>query len=116
MPELEEKINALLSSPDSLEQISTMANLLASGGGLGMLGSLLSNSSDEEGESEPEPQSEVPDIPQSSHSDRREVLLKALRAYTGPERHGHIDKALQILKLSQMAKGAIKMFSVSGEK
>ena len=107
----EDKLNQILSDPDSMAKIMNLAQSL---GGP----SAASNGP-------PDPPSKPPPPPpddafvkgilrlmqQAQHTDKRqEALLCALKPYLAPERQAKIDEALRIAKLSQLAGFALKNY------
>lgn len=105
---LEDKLNQILSDPDSMAKIMTLAQ------------SLGGSSSAAPDPPKPSP-SPPPDdafvrgilrlMQQAQHTDQRqEALLCALKPYLAPERQTKIDEALRIAKLSQLAGFALKTY------
>lgn len=101
---LEEKLQQLLSDPDSMAQIMSFAQ------------SLGGQMQPPQPQQSPEPQAAVPSIDpgmmqaivgimqQLQHTDsRQEALLNALKPYLAPERREKIDRAAQIARLSRLA-------------
>lgn len=109
----EDKLNQILSDPDSMAKIMNLAQSL--GGPPGEPPSPAPPS-------KPAPQKPAPPPPddafvkgilrlmrQAQHTDaRQEALLCALKPYLAPERQAKIDEALRIAKLSQLASLALK--------
>lgn len=104
---LEEKLQQLLSDPDSMAQIMSFAQ---SFGG-------------QQPQQPQEPQAAVPSIDpgmmqaivgimqQLQHTDsRQEALLNALKPYLAPERREKIDRAAQIARLSRLAGTALQNY------
>lgn len=115
MAELENIIEGLMSSPESMSKIMDVVKMF--GGG----------DSDKGGDRPPEQAQETLNVPQGNGTpggldpqmlslmmdllkdynaadDRRIRLLGALRPYLKPEDSFHVDKAIHIVKLSQVAK------------
>lgn len=113
MAELENIIGSIISSPESMEKVMEIAKLFG-------------------GEGEKPPQTEqkppsfegaVPNIsPEllskimallneyNAEDDRRIHLLGAIRPYVKDSDSFHIDRAIRIVKLSRVAKGALGSF------
>ncbi len=97
MDELSEKLSALLSDPNGMEQIKNMAQSLLGG------------------KTEPETPSVADDIDigavtrmlrllkQGGKDDSRIKLLSALRPNLSPEKQGKVDTAIKMLKLAELA-------------
>lgn len=115
MAELENIINSVMSSPESMEKIMDIVKMF--GGG------------DEHKEETPPPPSPVQNISgaggmdpaliskimelvgsYSDDGDKRIKLLSAIRPYLKAEDGFHIDRAIQIVKLSRVAKSALHDF------
>lgn len=107
----EDKLNQILSDPDSMAKIMNLAQLL---GG-------PSAAPNGPPDPPPKPSPPPPDdafvkgilrlMQQAQHTDKRqEALLCALKPYLAPERQAKIDEALRIAKLSQLAGFALKNY------
>lgn len=107
----EDKLNQILSDPDSMAKIMNLAQSL---GG-------PSAASNGPPDPPPKPPPPPPDdafvkgilrlMQQAQHTDKRqEALLCALKPYLAPERQAKIDEALRIAKLSQLAGFALKNY------
>ena len=130
MDGFDDKIAALLSSPDAMDKVMNMAKALgASGGdneterhapgddtereasGLGSLASLASGGAlgDLLGGMDPAMLGKMIGLmgEYNKTDDRRENLLKAVRPYLKPERQEKIGRAVQIVKLARTARSAI---------
>ena len=107
----EDKLNQILSDPDSMEKIMSLAQ------------SLGGPSAAPNGPPDPPPKPPPPPpddafvkgilrlMQQAQHTDKRqEALLCALKPYLAPERQAKIDEALRIAKLSQLAGFALKNY------
>ena len=107
----EDKLNQILSDPDSMAKIMSLAQ------------SLGGPSAASAGPPEPPPKAPPPPpddafvkgilrlMQQAQHTDKRqEALLCALKPYLAPERQARIDEALRIAKLSQLAGFALKNY------
>lgn len=127
MAEFEEKLNEILSSPQAMEQIMSLANSIA-GGGVGEgaspspsvsppspgpepagqeggLGSLL-------GQLDPAMLSKVMGL-LSVYQDREDEktrLLEAIRPFLRAERQSKLDQAMRITRLSRVIRSALTMF------
>ena len=130
MAEFEEKLNQILSSPQAMEQIMSLANSLSgesetpaappegqsvpseglslpSAGGLsGLVGSL-----------DPEMISKVMTLLSTyqSGSDEKTRLLEAMKPFLRPERQSKLDRAVQITRLSRVIRSAMNMFGGNGD-
>ncbi len=101
MAEIEDQLTEMLSDPESMKKIGAVAKLLGSGGGIsGIFG---------------ETSSDAAPAAEKTAGDRRELLLKALRAYVSPERGATVDRALNIIRISGMAKNALRIFGATKE-
>lgn len=107
----EDKLNQILSDPDSMAKIMNLAQ------------SLGGPSAAPNGPPHPPPKPPPPPpddafvkgilrlMQQAQHTDKRqEALLCALKPYLAPERQAKIDEALRIAKLSQLAGFALKNY------
>lgn len=125
MAEWEEKLEGILSNPQAMEQIMSLAKSLEGG-----------NESAASSASTPAPSSPtaLPDLsgllgsvgkldPKllsvaaklfsqfgGQQDDRRTALLQALRPFVKPERYAKLDKAIQIAKLSVLIRGGLELF------
>lgn len=99
----EDKLNQILSDPDSMAKIMSLAQSLGE-----------EQAAPPPPPEKPRPPSAPPDdafvkgilrlMQQAQHTDKRqEALLCALKPYLAPERQAKIDEALRIAKLSQLA-------------
>lgn len=107
----EDKLNQILSDPDSMAKIMSLAQSL---GG--------EQNAPPPPPAPPRPQPPPPPddafvkgilrlMQQAQHTDKRqEALLCALKPYLAPERQTKIDEALRIAKLSQLAGLAFKNY------
>lgn len=107
----EDKLNQILSDPDSMVKIMSLAQSL---GG--------EQNAPPPPPAPPRPQPPPPPddafvkgilrlMQQAQHTDKRqEALLCALKPYLAPERQAKIDEALRIAKLSQLAGLAFKNY------
>lgn len=110
----EEKLESILNNPQAMSQIMSLAQSL---GGTG------SDQSDSASSEPPPPSSpELQLDPKlltglasllsqnSGEDDQRIALLNALKPFVKEQRHAKIDKAIQIAKLSRMARMALELF------
>lgn len=107
----EDKLNQILSDPDSMAKIMSLAQ---------SLGREQSAPSPPPAPPRPQPPPPTDDafvkgilrlMQQAQHTDKRqEALLCALKPYLAPERQAKIDEALRIAKLSQLAGLAFKNY------
>lgn len=118
MAELENIIQSVMSSPESMGKIMDIVKMLG-------------------GEEEAEPEKKIQALPvpggdllgldpamlskimeligsYSAEDDRRIRLLGAIRPYLKDEDSFHIDRAIHIVKLSRVAKGVLSEFLKSG--
>lgn len=116
MGDFEEKLESILNNPQAMSQIMSLAQSLG--------GSPESTAPSPSRQSGPPPAEEPglqPD-PQmlanlfsllnqcNSGEDQRVALLNALRPFVKEQRHAKIDKAIQIARLSRMARTALELF------
>ena len=107
----EDKLNQILSDPDSMAKIMSLAQ---------SLGREQNAPSPPPAPPKPQPPPPPDDafvkgilrlMQQAQHTDKRqEALLCALKPYLAPERQAKIDEALRIAKLSQLAGLAFKNY------
>ena len=116
MSDFEEKLNMILSSPDTMAQVAALAQQLTGGG---------------EAEMSPPPPSPQPPpgnpfgsidpalltrlLPllrelNSPANDQRTALLQALRPFLKPERQERVDRALQAAHLLQVGKTLLRQW------
>ena len=133
MAEFEEKLNQILSSPQAMEQIMSLANSLSDGsehgreedasgdssklptapsapGGLGGLSSML-------GSLDPTMLSKLMTLfsAYQDGSDEKTRLLEAMKPFLRPERQSKLDRAVQIARLSRVIRSAMSMFGGDGD-
>ena len=118
--DLGEKLNAMLSDPESLSRLAGMASALASSGVLsGLMGNLRAGgdsqtaSDDTKGPSPTEenrPSDTLPAETQKSLQNgiravngRHSALLRALKPYLGQEKQARIDQMMRLLQLAELA-------------
>ena len=117
--DLGEKLNAMLSDPESLSRLAGMASALASSGGLsGLMGNPKAGggetaSDDTKAPSMSEdnrPSDTLPAETQKSLQNgiravngRHSALLRALKPYLGQEKQARIDQMMRLLQLAELA-------------
>ena len=92
--ELQDKLNSILSDPDMMNNISSLAKSFGSQNSDSQTGNVFDNSS---------LLSDLQNFMNSADSDSRINLLNALRPYMRASRASHMDTAIKILKLSRMS-------------
>ena len=131
MDDFEEKLNAILSSPEAMRQIMELAGSLngdgASGGtappgpeagaekpaesqSVGGLQGLL-------GGMDPATLSRVGTLLKEyqSGADEKTALLNAMRPFLSPERQGKVGRAIQITRLSRVIRASMGLFRGDGD-
>ena len=117
--DLGEKLNAMLSDPESLSRLAGMASALASSGVLsGLMGNPKAGggetaSDDTKAQSMSEdnrPSDTLPAETQKSLQNgiravngRHSALLRALKPYLGQEKQARIDQMMRLLQLAELA-------------
>lgn len=116
MGDFEEKLESILNNPQAMSQIMSLAQ---------SLGGSSAQSAPPPSQPAPSPSSEESGLqidPQmltglfsllnqyNGDDDQRVALLNALRPFVKEQRHAKIDKAIQIAKLSRMARMALELF------
>jgi hypothetical protein len=128
MAEFEEKLNAILSDPKAMGQIMSIAKALgASGEADGQNNAAAAEPADPSREESPptdlgqllSPLGDIdPKLVQtalrlfseySATDDRKTALLSALQPFLKEERYAKVDKAVQITKLSRVARVAFHL-------
>lgn len=133
MAEFEEKLNAILSDPKAMGQIMSIAKALGAGGG----GEQQNEKVTTQPEAREEPAqadlgqllSPLGDIDPklvktalrlfteySANDDRKTALLSALQPFLKEERYAKVDKAVQITKLSRVARVAFQLLKGGEER
>ncbi|MBE6657564.1 MAG: hypothetical protein E7604_03875 [Ruminococcaceae bacterium] len=112
---LEQKLNSILSDPESLSRLAAMASSLASSG---MLSGLMQGSGTAE-----EPSKDNESVVESTEGDREaaakpllqntaairgisgrhSALLRAIKPYLGTEKQTRIDQMMKLLQLAELA-------------
>ena len=102
MEDLEEKLQAVLSDPNQMQQILALASSLglSAPGGPGSDGGALAPPTHTK-ELSIQPQADQPDV-------RQKALLDALRPFLRPERQKKLDQAMQVARLSHLAEFALR--------
>ena len=134
MSELEDKLGAILSNQDAMNQIMALAKSLGGGGDPPPPPSLPDAASAPPAADSP-PASAGGDLfsalgnldprlismamrlagEYNSNNDERAALLNALRPFVKPERYAKLDKAIQISKLTRVIRIALDSFQKKGE-
>ncbi len=111
MDDLQSKISAIFSSPESMEQIRTLAQSLAGNS------EALSSSPVPQQQSEPQlpidpriMQVMTRAMSEFSKPSEASALLGALRPYLSPERISKVDRAMNIAKIAKIARTIIPEF------
>jgi hypothetical protein len=121
MGDFEDKLESILNNPQAMSQIMSLAQSLGGSG------------DNQTPSSEPEPAVTHPDKSQfpldgrllgllstlftqySNHDDQRVALLNSLRPFVKERRYAKLDKAIQIAKLSRMARMALDLLKTKEE-
>ena len=121
MGDFEDKLESILNNPQAMSQIMSLAQSLGGSG------------DNQTPSSEPEPAVIHPDKSQfpldgrllgllstlftqySNHDDQRVALLNSLRPFVKERRYAKLDKAIQIAKLSRMARMALDLLKTKEE-
>lgn len=107
MSEMENKLNAVLSNPDMMQQIMSMAQ---------MLGSQQESPAPPPPKQEPQEMSlpdlgmlqKISSLAQHSGIDSREqALLRAMKAYLSTDRITKLEKAMRAAKMARVASAAL---------
>ncbi len=126
MAQWEEKLGAILNDPQAMSKIMAIAQSLDGG----KEGTQSAPASDQapapDPAPEPEPTAQAPaglDLDPrlmaagmqalaawQGPDDSRTALLQALRPFVKPERHGKLDKAVRVTKLSRVIRAALDTF------
>lgn len=132
MSDFEEKLNAILSSPETMEQISAIASSLGAGAG--------ADNSSEEHKPQPNPEGQGQSTVDSSGlgallggidpgmlarlaplvqeyqagGDEKQALLNALKPFLRRESQERIDKAIRITRLSRVIRASMSLFREGG--
>ncbi|MBR2716733.1 MAG: hypothetical protein IKD79_03220 [Oscillospiraceae bacterium] len=111
MADLEETLSSLLSSPETMEQLQSMARSLGLSGG------------EPAADAAPPESGAASSLPEldprllglmsqlmreyGREDDKKTALLEALRPFLRPSRAAHIDRAMQIARLSRVIRTAL---------
>ena len=111
--ELGQKLEAMLSDPESLQKLAGMASALASSG---MLSGLMGGKRTEDAQTAEPADNGVSGLPAVSGADSRSAggalgavssrhaaLLRALKPYLGQEKQAKIDQMMRLLQLAELA-------------
>lgn len=115
MDGLEQRLDSILSDPESMGKIMELAK------SLGLSSSSVEGSNAQETHSPSPPDTTIPSMGnlgallssfsgQSAPDDKQTIFLKALRPYLRPERRDRLDRAIQTAKLVKTAKFAMRQF------
>ena len=131
MAELEEKLNAILSDPQAMEQILSAARALSGQETAGTAppegaetGRASAPSGDDAGQGAPDGLfAALGDLDPrwvklgarligeySRRDDKKAALLEALKPFLKPERQAKVDQAAKIARLSRVAKAALRLY------
>ena len=121
MDELENKLSELMSSPEAMEQLQSMARSL----GLGDMAvpgpSPAPTPEQDRTPAVPEPDPRMMGLltqlmrEYRRPDDKKAALLEALRPFLRPERAAGIDRALRMARLSRVLKTALRTMQGGGE-
>lgn len=113
MADFEEKLESILGNPQAMEQIMSLAQ---------SLGGMEPKSAPPPASGKPAASDDLQIDPHlinsifslinqyNSNDDQRIALLSALRPFVKERRYSKIDKAIQIAKLSRVARAALDLF------
>lgn len=125
MGEFEEKLNSILSSPEDMEKIVNLARSLSASSEVGEKESEHNHNHSDDSSDPPESAlSRLGDIDprvfkimsklmgeySSSGDDGKAAILNSIKPYLKEERKTSIDKALEVLKLSKLARIVMSEF------
>lgn len=142
MSEWEDKLNAILSSPETMEQIMSLASSLSGGGENGGEGTASTPSAQQQTSQMPQMQpmgatqtadplgglgsllggfdpsmlqKVIPLMQEfTAGSDEKQALLTALKPFLKQESQEKVDKAIRITRLSKVIRSAMKLFREDG--
>jgi hypothetical protein len=132
MSELDDKLNQILSNPDTMNQIMSIANSLSAGGS--------GNASSSAEPTAPEPSGGTPDLSAltsllgsssgvdpklmstlsqlmeeyAKPEDEKAALLQALKPFLREERSARVDRLIQLTRLSRVVRLALQLFRKEG--
>ena len=124
MEDFEEKLNSILSSPETMGQIMALANSLSGGGE-------TQGQESESAQSAPSPGGELSTLLQGMDSgtmqtlmslweeyqrggDDKTRLLQAMKPFLREERREKLDRAVQIARISRVIRAAMRQFRGEG--
>jgi hypothetical protein len=132
MSELDDKLNQILSNPDTMNQIMSIANSLSAGGSgnasspaeptapvpsggtpdLSALTSLLGSSSGVD----PKLMGALSQLMEeyAKPEDEKAALLQALKPFLREERSARVDRVIQLTRLSRVVRLALQLFRKEG--
>lgn len=115
MGDFEEKLESILNNPQAMQQIMSLAQSFggnASPTGASTAVEQPSSPLTADGQIDPQMLSGIISLlgQYNSNDDQRVALLTALRPFLKEKRYAKIDKAIQIAKLSRMARSAFELF------
>ena len=127
MADFEQQLNAILSSPESMQQVAQLAQMLASGQNGSSASPVPEHTAPEKNGGTAELSSLLGDLDLATISrflpllqelkadsgDERTQLLYALKPFLTPERQEKIDSALRIARLLRVGKTFFKGFGES---
>ena len=128
MSDFEEKLNAILSSPETMEQISAIASSLSGGGKQPEDGDAPPDTAQEQ--SGPDPaglgsllggldsgmlERILPLVREyQAGNDEKQALLNALKPFLRQESQEKVDKAIRITRLSRVIRSSMSLFREDG--
>ncbi|MGI5970715.1 MAG: hypothetical protein ACOX7P_03195 [Oscillospiraceae bacterium] len=111
MEDLEHKISELLSSPGAMEQIMSMARALSGGGAKPDAAEHGPESAQAEDAFDPSTVAQLAGILgklNEPDSGRKTALIAALKPYLSEDRRKKVDRALALMRMSKIARAALK--------
>ena len=120
MSEIEEKINSILSNPEELEKITTIAQSIMGGAGAkgngegefaGASPDALNLDGFDFGSLDPNMIASLGNlISKAGAGDEKHALLEAMKPYLSQKRRGKMEKAMQIARMACLAGAAYSEF------
>lgn len=114
MGDFEDKLESILNNPQAMSQIMSLAQSLGSSSGSPDPSStdVPSPSSDRGVQLDPRLLTGIASLlsQYNSNDDQRVALLQALKPFVKEQRYAKLDKAIQITKLSHVARMALELF------
>ena len=137
MSEFEDKLNAILSSPEAMEQISAIASSLGKGQSGGQAGPGEEGQAPQDRREGPPPESGGSDLSglgdllggfdpgmltkllplmqqYQSGNEEKQALLNALKPFLRRESQEKVDKAIRITRLSRVIRASMTLFREDG--